>query len=78
MGCRFDPFMNTVLDEATDETSPAKPDIGMVVIRGNSIMMIENLVRNTISEILKYISFIFFKKNNMVRQQPLSSFVARY
>lgn len=60
MGCRFDPFMNTVLDEATDETSPAKPDIGMVVIRGNSIMMIENLVRNTISEILKYISFIFF------------------
>lgn len=47
MGCRFDPFMNTVLDEATDETSPAKPDIGMVVIRGNSIMMIENLVRNT-------------------------------
>ena len=41
---RFDPFMNTVLDEATDESSPAKPDIGMVVIRGNSIMMIENLV----------------------------------
>eukprot|EP00039_Didymoeca_costata_P019521 m.337864 g.337864 ORF g.337864 m.337864 type:complete len:93 (+) comp18250_c0_seq1:129-407(+) len=39
----FDPFMNTVLDVTVDESSPEKPEIGMVVIRGNSIIMVENL-----------------------------------
>jgi len=39
----FDPFMNTVLDQAVDETSPDKPDMGLIVIRGNSILMLENL-----------------------------------
>lgn len=28
---RFDPFMNTVLDQAVDESSPDKPEIGLVV-----------------------------------------------
>lgn len=37
----FDPFMNLVLDEASDSNS----DIGMIVIRGNAIMAIEALDR---------------------------------
>lgn len=39
----FDPFMNTVLDNVVDESLPDKPSIGLVVIRGNSIIMIENM-----------------------------------
>ena len=37
----FDPFMNLVLDEASDSSQ----QIGMVVIRGNAIMAIEALDR---------------------------------
>jgi len=39
----FDQFMNIVLDNAVDEK--AKTDIGMVVVRGNSIVTIEALDR---------------------------------
>lgn len=38
----FDPFMNLVLDEATDSSSNK---LGMIVIRGNSIMAIEAIDR---------------------------------
>lgn len=37
----FDPFMNLVLDEASDSNS----QMGMIVIRGNAIMAIEALDR---------------------------------
>jgi|EP00775_Hariotina_reticulata_P005956 small nuclear ribonucleoprotein G len=37
----FDQFMNVVLDQTVDMKS--KTDIGMVVIRGNSIVTIEAL-----------------------------------
>jgi small nuclear ribonucleoprotein G len=37
----FDPFMNLVLDEASDSSS----QMGMIVIRGNAIMAIEALER---------------------------------
>jgi len=37
----FDPFMNLVLDEASDSAQ----QIGMIVIRGNAIMAIEALDR---------------------------------
>ena len=39
----FDQFMNIVLDNTVDEK--AKADLGMVVIRGNSIITIEALER---------------------------------
>lgn len=39
----FDQFMNVVLDNTVDEKM--KTDIGMVVIRGNSIITIEALER---------------------------------
>eukprot|EP00884_Botryococcus_braunii_P019099 jgi/Botrbrau1/5873/Bobra.0366s0052.2 len=35
----FDQFMNLVLDNAVDDKM--KTDIGMVVIRGNSVVMID-------------------------------------
>ncbi|KAF7728106.1 hypothetical protein EC973_006621 [Apophysomyces ossiformis] len=42
----YDPFMNIVLDEAVEEVSPTeKHNIGMVVIRGNSISLMEALER---------------------------------
>ncbi|KAF9197833.1 hypothetical protein BGZ49_001565 [Haplosporangium sp. Z 27] len=42
----FDPFMNLVLDEAVEETNPAeKTSIGMIVIRGNSVVVLEALDR---------------------------------
>ncbi|KAI8888757.1 like-Sm ribonucleoprotein [Backusella circina FSU 941] len=42
----FDPFMNIVLDEAVEEVSASeKHEIGMVVIRGNSISIMETLER---------------------------------
>jgi hypothetical protein len=42
----FDPFMNVVVDETIDTTPGsvnANQNIGMVVIRGNSIVMVEAL-----------------------------------
>jgi len=42
----FDPFMNLVIDEATEDISATqKNDIGMVVVRGNSIILLEALDR---------------------------------
>ena len=43
----YDAFMNLVLDEAVEESSLQKPGIGMVVVRGNSIVMVESLDRLT-------------------------------
>ncbi|KAG9301638.1 hypothetical protein G9A89_016708 [Geosiphon pyriformis] len=40
----FDPFMNLVLDETVEEvTATEKHNIGMVVIRGNSVVIMEAL-----------------------------------
>eukprot|EP00039_Didymoeca_costata_P018548 m.333944 g.333944 ORF g.333944 m.333944 type:complete len:76 (-) comp17249_c0_seq1:230-457(-) len=39
----FDPFMNLVLDATVDETKEANVECGMVVIRGNSIVLMEAL-----------------------------------
>ncbi|KAJ3071013.1 hypothetical protein HDU98_005937 [Podochytrium sp. JEL0797] len=40
----FDPFMNVVLEDATEEVSATdRQDIGMIVIRGNSIIVMEAL-----------------------------------
>ena len=40
----FDQFMNLVLDETVEQVSATEQNsIGMVVIRGNSIVMIEAL-----------------------------------
>lgn len=42
----FDPYMNIVLDEAIEEISNTeKNSIGMIVIRGNSIIMVEAMER---------------------------------
>uniref|UniRef100_A0A6G5ADX3 Small nuclear ribonucleoprotein G n=1 Tax=Rhipicephalus microplus TaxID=6941 RepID=A0A6G5ADX3_RHIMP len=42
----FDPFMNLVLDEAVEETKGGeKHNIGMVVVRGNSIILLESQER---------------------------------
>ncbi|XP_023220344.1 probable small nuclear ribonucleoprotein G [Centruroides vittatus] len=42
----FDPFMNLVMDEAVEETKGGeKHNIGMVVVRGNSIVLLETLDR---------------------------------
>ncbi|CAH0599202.1 small nuclear ribonucleoprotein G [Anticarsia gemmatalis] len=42
----FDPFMNLVLDESVEECKDGqRNNIGMVVIRGNSIVMLESLDR---------------------------------
>jgi len=42
----FDPFMNMVVDESIEERKDgSKTNIGMVVIRGNSIIMLESLDR---------------------------------
>ncbi|CAH1375061.1 LSM domain containing protein [Asbolus verrucosus] len=42
----FDPFMNLVVDESIEECRDGKKNnIGMVVIRGNSIVMLEALDR---------------------------------
>ncbi|KAI8802583.1 hypothetical protein BJ742DRAFT_684038 [Cladochytrium replicatum] len=42
----FDPFMNIVLDDVVEEISEKeKKNIGMVVIRGNSITVMEALDR---------------------------------
>ncbi|XP_075245010.1 small nuclear ribonucleoprotein G-like [Convolutriloba macropyga] len=40
----FDPFMNIVMDESIEERKTGERfDIGMVVVRGNSIIMLEAL-----------------------------------
>jgi small nuclear ribonucleoprotein G len=40
----YDQFMNVVLDQATEIRSPTeKHEIGMIVVRGNSIQMWECL-----------------------------------
>nr|XP_044997008.1 small nuclear ribonucleoprotein G-like [Jaculus jaculus] len=42
----FDPFMNLVINECVEmATSGQQNNIGMVVIRGNSIIMLEALER---------------------------------
>jgi small nuclear ribonucleoprotein G len=42
----FDPFMNIVLDDTIEDVKDgSKNNIGMVVIRGNSIIMMEALER---------------------------------
>ncbi|XP_068131028.1 small nuclear ribonucleoprotein G isoform X2 [Hyperolius riggenbachi] len=41
----FDPFMNLVVDECTEASPAGHQTIGMVVIRGNSIIMLEALER---------------------------------
>lgn len=42
----FDPFMNITLDNAIEEVSAEeKNELGMIVIRGNSIVMLEPLER---------------------------------
>uniref|UniRef100_A0A8C7B0N4 Small nuclear ribonucleoprotein G n=1 Tax=Neovison vison TaxID=452646 RepID=A0A8C7B0N4_NEOVI len=45
-GILRDPFMNLVIDECVEmATSGQQNNIGMVVIRGNSIIMLEALER---------------------------------
>jgi len=40
--CGFDPFMNLVLDDSIEFTKQGQQNrIGMVVIRGNSVVMLE-------------------------------------
>ncbi|XP_072972055.1 probable small nuclear ribonucleoprotein G isoform X1 [Typha angustifolia] len=39
----FDQFMNLVIDNTVEVNGNEKNDIGMVVIRGNSVVMIEAL-----------------------------------
>ncbi|RWS23739.1 putative small nuclear ribonucleoprotein G-like protein [Leptotrombidium deliense] len=42
----FDPFMNLVVDEAIEETKKGeKIELGMVVIRGNSVVLLEAMDR---------------------------------
>ncbi|XP_022654972.1 probable small nuclear ribonucleoprotein G [Varroa jacobsoni] len=41
----FDPFMNIVLDEAEELKNGQKIPIGMVVVRGNSIVLLETKER---------------------------------
>jgi len=42
----FDPFMNLVVDDSVEETkSGEKRNIGMVVIRGNSVVLLESQER---------------------------------
>lgn len=42
----FDPFMNVVIDDTVEENRDGtRNNIGMVVIRGNSIVLVEALDR---------------------------------
>ncbi|XP_002162004.1 probable small nuclear ribonucleoprotein G isoform X1 [Hydra vulgaris] len=42
----FDPFMNLVIDDTVENTSTQeRNNIGMVVIRGNSVVLMEALDR---------------------------------
>ncbi|XP_059100942.1 small nuclear ribonucleoprotein G-like [Peromyscus eremicus] len=40
-----DPFVNLVIDECVEMATSGQQNIGMVVIRGNSIIMLEALER---------------------------------
>lgn len=45
----FDPFMNLVVDEGIEERKDGSQNsVGMVVVRGNSIIMLEALDRTDI------------------------------
>ncbi|CAM9600079.1 unnamed protein product [Discosporangium mesarthrocarpum] len=39
----YDPFMNLVLDDATDMGSPGEKRMGMIIVRGNSVIQFEIL-----------------------------------
>jgi len=43
----FDPFMNVVMENTTEDAKHGMPEkyIGMVVVRGNSIIMVEVMDR---------------------------------
>lgn len=42
----FDPYMNIVLDDAVEELSNNKKEpIGMIIVRGNSVVLMEALER---------------------------------
>ena len=42
----FDPFMNLVVDEAQEVTKSGENiDIGMIVVRGNAVVLLESLDR---------------------------------
>ena len=42
----FDPFMNLVVDEAQEiAKNGEKQDIGMIVVRGNAVVLLESLDR---------------------------------
>lgn len=42
----FDPFMNLVVDESFEERKDGeKLNIGMVVVRGNSVILLESMDR---------------------------------
>merc|ERR1712121_416730 len=44
--CGFDPFMNLVIDEAVGKFKSGRTEnVGMVVVRGNSILMMESMER---------------------------------
>ncbi|GFS76978.1 small nuclear ribonucleoprotein G [Nephila pilipes] len=44
----FDPFMNLVMDETVEQLKDGKVNpIGMIVIRGNSIVLLEAMERVT-------------------------------
>lgn len=43
----FDPFMNLVLDEATEETKDSKAPLGMIVVRGNAVYLLDSEERIT-------------------------------
>jgi len=46
--CGYDQYMNLVLDQTIEEVSATeRNEIGMVVIRGNSVVMMEPLERLT-------------------------------
>jgi len=42
----FDPFMNLVMDDAVEEKKTGeRANVGMVVVRGNSVVLLEALER---------------------------------
>jgi len=41
----FDPFMNIVLDEAEELKGSQRNPLGMIVVRGNSIVLLETKER---------------------------------
>lgn len=41
----FDPFMNLVLEECVQQTSSEQVHLGSIVVRGNSVIVLEALER---------------------------------